>query len=96
MVVAVLALVAVASAGFPAYDIDGIPTFPGIATDSYWTVELLDPGINPELPAVSGYTSWCVDANPDDPHYLHVRCIRILSMSYSSLEGSFGRRICPV
>lgn len=87
LVVAVLALVAVASAGFPAYDIDGIPTYPGIATDSYWTVELLD-AVNPELEAVSGYTSWCVDSNPDDPHYLQSGHTYSFDV-YSSLEGGW-------
>jgi hypothetical protein len=85
LVLAIISLISVASAGFPSA-VNGIPTYPG--SNSYWSVQLLLPGVTPELPAASGYTSWCTDADPNNPHYLRSGTVYGFT-AYSSLDGGW-------
>jgi hypothetical protein len=80
ILVAVIALVSVASAALPS-GVSATMHYPN-APNAYWAVDILAPGVNPEVPAMAGYDGYCIDP----AHYLSSGSTYAF-MAYTSLDG---------
>jgi len=85
ILVALIALISVASAALPA-GVSATMHSPN-APNAYWAVDILAPGVNPEVPynePAPGYDGYCIDPN----HYLSSGTTYAFT-AYSSLDGSY-------